>query len=213
MLDSQQKRGPSLQLVPPLTSHVKDNIMDLGWFPAKFSRPRFAFLTLHAVSYLAGLMSLHSSNGPTPACELFFFFFCWWSPFLEKSMFWKRQRIRPLQHYRSKVSALLSLLEHANHFCLAISEEIHKKLLSAGLQMFLLLLQGSRAAQIVTLNWGNWWKETEKQKRNKSKRSAEFIQETHALFSKEKGMSKSHPSPARRSQHHLRALCWRDDRL
>lgn len=74
MLDSQQKRGPSLQLVPPLTSHVKDNIMDLGWFPAKFSRPRFAFLTLHAVSYLAGLMSLHSSNGPTPACELFFFF-------------------------------------------------------------------------------------------------------------------------------------------
>lgn len=186
--------------------------MDLGWFPAKFSRPHFAFLTLHAVSYLAGLMSLHSSNGPTPACEFFFFsFFCWWSPFLKKSMFWKRQRIRSLQHYYSKVSALPSLLEHANNFCLAISEEIHKKHLSAGLQMFLLLLQGHRAAQIVTLNWGNRWKETEKQKRNK--RSAEFIQETCALLSKEKGISKSHPSPARHSQHHLRELCWRDDGL
>lgn len=79
--------------------------------------------------------------------------------------------------------------------------------------MFLLLLQGHRAAQIVTLNWGNRRKETEKQKRNKSKRSAEFIHETCALPSKEKGMSKSHPSPARHSQHHLRELCWRDDRL
>lgn len=63
------KQGPSLQLVPPLLSHVKENIMDLGWFPAKSSRPLSAFLTLHAVSCLAGLMSLHSSNGPTPACE------------------------------------------------------------------------------------------------------------------------------------------------
>lgn len=71
-------------------------------------------------------------------------------------------------------------------------------------------------SRIVTLNWGNWWKETEKQKRNKSKRPAEFIQETYTLLSKEKGLSKSHPSPARGSQHHLRSsreLCWRDDGL
>lgn len=71
---SAKKRRPSLQLVSSLTSHVKDNITDLGWSSAKFPRPHCAFLTLHVVSYLAGLMSLHSSNGTTPACEVLFSF-------------------------------------------------------------------------------------------------------------------------------------------
>jgi len=73
------------------------------------------------------------------------------------------QEINVWKKKKNQVFAALSFqglcstltFREANHFSLAISEEIHKKHLSAGLQMLLLLLQGPRAAQIVTLNWGN----------------------------------------------------------
>lgn len=97
----------------------------------------------------------------------------------------KRYRIKSLQPFHSEDSPLSSFLEHTNYFWLAISEKIHRKHLSAGLQRILLSLKGPWAPQIVTLNWGNWWKETEETKRQK------IMQEIHAVVSKEQDMNKA----------------------
>lgn len=140
MLVSKKRAQPSISATTTQPCEREYNIMDLGWIPAKFSWPHSAFLTLHTVSYLAALMNLHSSNGPTPACEGLFCSLVDDLPSSRKQC-WKKTQKKVFATLLFQGLCLPSLLEHTNYFWLAISEKIHRKHLSAGLQMILLLLQ------------------------------------------------------------------------